>query len=222
VAFGDAFDEYSNNPLLRNPFWQKQFAIKKAQRDLIFDSFQLVSPVCLKDDCYPGWGAADPVAALNKRAERNQVLSILDNGKRFYPIEQFDYKADTPKLTAAFTDIMKAFSDNGGITQEEMLFWLCSQQPLLLPYESSVDEAIQSDNIEQGWDTLKKAGPSEQPMVSPLACLLDGDSDTALRLFHDWTDIEQDGEPKTRKESIDAVKKFMAIKRISIDDLRQG
>jgi len=36
----------------------------------------------LKRDFFPSWKVADPVAALNKRTERNQVLSIIVDDER--------------------------------------------------------------------------------------------------------------------------------------------
>lgn len=220
--FNKAWQAFSANDLLQDPFWQNQFALKKAQREHIFENYHLMTADDLKKDCFPGWGASDPVAALNKRAERNQALSIMEDGQRLYPIEQFEFKADVPKLTSAFSDLLKAFADNGDVTQEEMLYWLSAPQPLLLPADSLIDDAIDKDNLGQGWDALKEAGPSEQSLVCPLEYLIDGDSDTALRLFYDWTEFEQDSEVHTKAEAIDAVKQFMAIERISIDDLRQG
>lgn len=221
-SFDKAYNLYSSQELLRSPFWVNQFALKKSMRERILESYHLVNAQKLKEDCYPSWGASDPLSAMNKRAERNQVLSIMVDGERFYPIEQFEYKAETPKLTSAFNVIIKAFAGNGEISQEEMLYWLSERQPLLLPSDSVVSDAIEHEDLQQGWDALKQAGPSEQLMQRPLDCLLKGDSETALHLFYDWTDTEQDDPPHSREELIAAVKQFMAVERISIQDLTQG
>lgn len=220
--FDSAFQAYNDNGLLRDPFWLKQFSFKKAQHDFILESYNLVDAKTLKHDCFPGWGATDPEAALCKRAERKQLLSIVEQGNWLFPIEQFDVNADTPKLTSSFTEILKAYAENGEITSSEMLYWLCMRQPLPMPNDSVIGVSIEQSDIQDAWERLRSEGPSTPVNIRPLDCLLDGDKDTAIRLFYDWTNIEQDGPAKPREEVIDALKQWMAIERISISDLMEG
>gem|GEM_PF-6588086 len=215
-----AFEQYTESSILQDPFWLQQFALKKAQRDHIQASYNLIDAENLKTTCFPGWGAAEPVAAMNKRADRHQVFSVMVNGQRLYPVEQFNPKADSPKLSSAFAAMVKACTDNGGISQEEMLFWIASEQPLPESSTSVVNQAIEAEDLAQGWETLRDAGASEALAVRPLDCLLQGEEDLALQLFRQWTDVEQDEPEQSRDELIAAVKALITAQCISIDELK--
>lgn len=221
--YDKAFEAFESHSLLQDPFYAKQFARKHAQRQHVLDSYNLVTAQDLKRDFYPGWIATDPVGALNKRADRNQILYVmLDKGERRYPLEQFDVHAKSPKLTDAFAQVIDACNTIGGISQEEFLFWLSSEHVLPVASTSVVDEAIDEDDIDAAWQAINDAGPSAQNFVCPLELLKRNEAQTVLRLLDDWAEVAQDKPVPSRIEVIDAIKALMAVEHIDLEDLKDS
>jgi hypothetical protein len=136
---------------LKPTFWINHFTLKEEHNGHVLDCYNLMDANSLNRDFFPSWKVADPLAALNKRAERNQVLSIMVDGERRYPIEQFDVNASTPKLSGEFSKVLEAFNANSEISQLELLFWLSSDQMLSSPHNVVVGDVIENNDLEAGW-----------------------------------------------------------------------
>ena len=218
--YDKAFHAFESHSLLQDPFYAKQFARKHAQRQQVLNSYNLVTAQVLKRDCYPGWVASDPVGALNKRADRDQILYVIDNGERRYPLAQFDVHAKNPKLTHAFAAVIEAFNTIGSISQEEFLYWLAAEHALPVTTESVVDQAIAAEDIDAAWQAISDAGSGAQNFVCPLELLKRGEVKTVLRLLDEWAEVAQDKPAPSRNEIINAIKALMAVEHIALDDLK--